>query len=1412
MQSYYKWVTFLISALLLLVLVKTQAADVYTDFQFNQISTSYGLSQSSVLSICQDKYGFIWMGTEDGLNRFNGYNFTVYKKISGDNQSISDNEISCLELLSSGDLLVGTRGGGLNRYHYETDKFYRLEVGIIPRGSINTIYQENDSVIWIGTQEGLYRGTKTNTNEFGYVFEDVFINSVYTDEKGKLIPSVKSYASFFSIIKINQDEFLVGTKKGVFIFLPKKSVFKKLDIESINGSKISSIIQRKEKEYVFGTADGIVIGNWDGKQLINLHIFNSYQAKPNKLNISWTNKVIKSKNSEIWGGTRGGGFFKIDTLNRLYSFYSKNKLENSLKDHVINTLFIDKTEVLWLGTESHGAFQLDLNRKKFNHLEIESSQNNFLNSILITALSGDGNNIYVGTAYNGISKITIHNDRTCKVDPNIAEDILINANDEVLSLLYSSENTLWVGSGNSYISCKKEDEKSFIYPTKSFVNAIYEDSDGDIWYGTGGGGIGTIDLSTNAHFTFSKTLDGFQSLSSDFVLSVFVDRGGQLWIGTKDGGLNSSPIQFLKQNIGSFVTFESKDDEKNSLSDNTVYCIFQDSNDDIWVGTGEGLNKIIFPTSLDRQSAIMQGKISFISYTQDQGLPSNIIYGIREDENKNLWISTVNGLAKMNLSTMDITNYYVDDGLINNEFHSNAYYKDTSGNLYFGGINGLTFFNPSEIKSNPYDASVIITGLKVNNTDVKPGSKISDKIILNKNITATKAITLWSRHRDFSIEVSAMHFSNVNNVRYRYRLIGFNDEWREMGKLDHSVSYTNIFEGDYIFQVQATNNDDKWSDSISELKIIVKPPFFRSQLAFVIYIFLMGVLLFFFRKYSVIGVKDKNKLKLKAFEQSKTAELTEAKTRFFTNISREIRTPLTLIYSPLDTIAKEEKLSIDGKNNIRIIKKNVDRLLLLTNQLTQLRKLDVGLVEPVFEKVHLSSYIKDILEHFEKVIEVKGLNLIYNNEFLNKEDAFYFDKEMITTVFYNLISNSIKYTPLNGEIIVEVFESTELDNSNIKGKKKSVQKSINFKITDSGKGIAEEDIPFMFKRFYQTKNYHPNKSDIGMGLSIIKEYIDLHNGSIFARNAPGKGASFHIKIPEVKQYETSIKKNPQTTAEIIKQKKVRGILNLENDKEIQVDKEDKRPLILIADEDNEMGEFLSNNLIDLYQVIVVQDGKQAWSIAQKYPPNLIISDIVLSGMSGTKLCSLIKKEPSLSHIPFIMLSGQVDKEDIIEGYEHGADHYISKPFSIDLLKVQISQLINTRQQLIELYSRKVLLKPRDFTITPNDEKFLTKIMNLCEKNMANPDFDITTFVGKMNMSHSWVLKKMKELTGVSLVEFLRIYRLNKAAMIFEKDKLSVSEVAYMTGFSDPKYFSRCFAKQFGVTPSKYVDQIYNRGN
>jgi signal transduction histidine kinase/DNA-binding response OmpR family regulator len=1035
---------------------------------------------------------------------------------------------------------------------------------------------------------------------------------------------------------------------------------------------------------------------------------------------------------------------------------------------------------------------------------------------LVTAITGDKKNtLFIGTSLKGLSKVVIQPNQTFSISDVMVNGLNTSYNNEIISLLYDTKQNLWIGSALNSLMRIDAQNHSHIYETGGYVFSLYEDTDGTIWYGTWGSGFGKIDPATFNITRYSNSQSNYQNLSSDRIISILADNRDNLWLGTKGGGLNVCPKNLLHKGLSSFFAYTFDPQNPKSLSHNDVYCIFQDSKNNLWIGTGNGLNKLVLDAGNKTDQAILQGKATFERYTEANGLPNSVIYSITEDNQQNLWISTLNGIAKINPDGFIVTTYGYTDGLQDNEFHANACFKDLNGNLYFGGNQGLSFFNPDQISPNPYPAKICITGLTVMNQRVFPGQKVLDRVILNHHISKTSHITLGPKHKEFTIEFSGMHFSNINNVKYAYRLLGFNNQWRYTKNNEHSANYTNLFEGDYVFQVKATNNDGIWNDEIAELNITIKPVIWRNPWFFLCYLSLIVVLLFFFRKYSIIGVKEKNKLKIEALERQKAIELTESKMRFFTNISHEIRTPLTLIYSPLEKIIESDNLNTETRAALMLIRKNVHRLLSLTNQLLQLRRIDIGVVEPHYEKVNFIPYLTDILEYFEQQTKRKGITLSAKFEFNSSDDVVWIDKEMMTTTLYNLISNAYKYTQANGIIKIQAYHSVITnDKKRNKSKKnnKVPQRYLFIEITDNGTGIPSNDLPNVFRRFYQGQNQHATEqTGSGIGLSIVKEYIDLHKGYITVNSTPGKGTTFLIQIP-LDTYHIAPHQFKATglagskEGPYLPEPEFEVSENSTSDSNTVFDEDDTRPIVLIVEDDLDMMAFLASSLNKNYKVIKATNGKKAIKQIANFGPNIVITDVMMPEMDGHELCQYIKSNIETCHIPIIMLSAQAANDDIITGYEHGADRYISKPFDLEVLLAQVNQLLNTRKQLIDLYSKKILLKPREITITSMDEKFLTRIMDIIEDNIADSEFDITTMVDKMNMSHSSVLKKIKALTGVSLVEFVRRHRLNKAAMILQQEKLPITEVAYMTGFSDPKYFSKCFSKQFGKTPTEYIDE------
>lgn len=1394
---------------LLLKLTVGQESCYFSDYRFNMISTQEGLLQSSVLSMVQDHKGFIWMGTKYGISKYDGYKIVSYKNNPADTNSLPANEIIELLVDYKGDILIGTRGAGLFKYHYNESYFEQVK-GIPANVDVTDLYQVESDVLYVGTSVGLFEGILSSSEKY-YAFENKSLNTVYYSSSGELMSPNKRMVSVVSILKTANNKFLIGTEDGMFTFDIKKKLFAEIDLFDTPNDKITSILKNGKNQVFVGSSEGLVIIDTVSEVQVNKTYFGAFQDNSRRLGVNWINKIILDKDENVWGGTRGGGLFKLAADGNLSNFTSNSSI-GYIRDNHINSLLIDRNGVLWIGTESRGCNTLDLYRKKFNHIELlhGTTETNFNRQV--TAIAGDNSNkIYLGTAFNGISVIEpLHGAKNKYRFVERVDELSKLPTSEIIALLADTDETLWVGMAMNYLVRIDKNKKPKKISTDGFVFAIHEDRNKNIWFGTWGSGFGKVNKYTNEIVLFSSADQAMRKLSNDIVLCINDDSNNNLWIGTKGGGLNISPIDLLKENQSNFINYSYNSNNQNSLSNNEINCIYIDSKENVWIGTGNGLNKVVFPDTGSKLESILQGKLKFERYAERDGLPNGVIYGILEDGMDNLWISTLGGLSKFNANENKFENFNVGNGLQANEFHANAYYKSLNNQLYFGGVNGITMFNPQEIKHNPFKANVVITALKVSNVEVDSKKEINGSVLLTKNIAFTDSLVLESKHKEFAFEFSGMHYANSSNVKYAYRLVGFNNDWRLTENNIRLASYTNISEGEYVFQVKATNGDGLWGNEITELKVTILPPLWRHPMVFAVYFIGIVFLLYLFRKYSIIAVNEKTKLKIEALKKRKAQEITEAKTRFFTNISHEIRTPLTLIYSPIEKIVKNKNLDTDTFNSLNLVRKNIQRLLSLTNQLLQLRKIDLGILNPGYEKVSVILFINDILEYFENQALRKSIAIKFESVNLKNDDVVWIDKEMMTTVFYNLLSNAFKYSKLKGEVkvIAKLIERKQAEFPKGYKVQRNVGNYLSVEISDKGVGIPTYDLDKIFLRFYQSSN--KNTSDLagsGIGLSIVKDYVELHKGVVEAFSQVNQGTTIRVLLP---MGDDHINETLKQRVEASENNIISNSLNLKayyDDPVLEeiVDENDKNVHLLIVDDDIDMLNYLSNHFKQLYKVSVATNGKEAWCLAQKNQPNLIISDIMMPEIDGIELCELVKTNLETSHIPIILLTAKVGDDNVIKGYENGADRYISKPFSVNVLEAQVEQLLATRQHLINLYSKKVLLKPRDITITSADEKFMTRLLDIIEENLSDSEFDVAQMVDKMNMSHSALLKKVKVLTDTSLVDFVRRHRLNKAALIFSKDKIPVNEVAYMVGFSDPKYFSKCFSKQFGKTPTEFLN-------
>lgn len=1389
-------ITICITLLICAIWTYADETEKYSDINFTHIAQEKGLSQTSILCMMQDRQGFIWLGTKEGLNRFDGYSFKAYKYISSDTTSLSDNEIQSLSEDQEGNIYVSTQGGGFCKYIYKANTFIRYPELPTTGTTVNCVIPNDDGSIWVGTPEGLIYGKPDSENPDHFLFTNMSTNAEYAYSNGQIITFGRALISVESILPLDSDHLLVGTQAGSFLFHIKSKRYVRIEFPPLFGSKVHVIVRRNTDEIWAGTTNGVTKMRWENGSLSLVELFNFSNDKWKNIKTDWINDIVVDNKNRLWIGTRGGGLVLIDENENITNFYSDLKHSSNIGDNMINSVIEDRTGVLWIGTECRGAVLLDLNRKKFKHLENNTFTGINLTTNQITAITGKDNEIWIGTAFNGLDRIVFNKDKTLStLHIDKIPTIGIRTSSEIISLLQDNLGQLWIGTqSNNIIRYKNGTFTS--YDIQGFAFALHQDRNKDIWIGTWGGELQKIKQNSDQIINIGST----KILSSDKVLSIYDDSFGNLWVGTKGGGANIIPLNLINQGYTTFNVLQHNENDSTSIAHNDIYCITQDSKGNFWIGTGMGLSLL----TVDKEplaSQLASGHITFKTYTEKDGLPGNMVFGIHEDSNKNLWISTINGLAMFDSQNGTFKRYICSDGLQSTELHSNASYQKEDGNLFLGGVNGLTFFNPEEITTNTYTAQPIISQLKVLNQQVLPYSTISGKKILDTDISLAKKITLTHKHKEFTIEFSAMHFANISNVKYAYRLLGFNDNWHIVENNINSATYTNLKEGNYIFQVRATNNDGIWSDQIAELSIKIKPPFWRGKCFIGLYIAFIIGLLILFRRYSLIAISEKNKMQIERLERKNLIENTEAKMRFFTNISHEIRSPLSLISNPLHDVIEKGSIDEASKKSLKLVYKNVSRLLDITNQLLQLRRIDKGGIEPHFSRTEISPFVQGINNFFVQKAEQKNIKLNFRNE-LDPHQELWIDQEMITTSIYNIVSNALKFTPNNGHIDI-LLDKGEPSSD----KKKSwragqmnfnPQEWVSISISDSGTGIKKEELNKIFIRFYQTKNEELTETaGSGIGLSIVKEYVDLHLGVVEVSSKFGEGTRISILLPTGNKHipESQQANSAQPSIENKQEEEITYSENLEKD---------KLPNILIIDDDRDLTEYLKQTLSTEYLVHLANNGKEGLGKAIDILPDLIITDVMMPEMDGNMLCINIKNRLETSHIPVIILTAKASNEQMIEGYESGADMYVSKPFTIDVLKSQIRQLILSRRQLAEKFSNQTMLRPNNLKISSLDERFLDKLYTIIEDNITESDFDVSEIVKQMNLSHSTVLKKVKALTGKSMVEFIKLQRLKRAAQILASSKLPISEIAYMVGFSDPKYFSKCFSKEFGKTPTEFA--------
>lgn len=1386
------------------------------DISFDHLTTNDGLPNGDINDIIQDQQGFMWFCTWDGLIRHDGYSFVTYKPDIRDSSSISSKLVYCIVEDPSGGLWVGTKYG-LNFFDRKKETFHRYfhepgnDNSLLSNWVIDLVV-DKDSNLWLATDQGLsqmYLDKDRNPLSFQHY-----------QQKDKQTTSPHKQVQSLMIDHANN--LWVGTMNGLVTVdsIGELHQFNNSldgDLANFAGTSITAIYEAKDHHIWIGIKGGQVY-EWDQRTQTMVHHSDTgpYTPESNK----YVSAFCEDEIGNVWIGIFESGIYVNKVNDSLQKVEHDSKMPTSLKSNQVKSLYNDKTGVLWVGMEGQGISKLNLYRKPFTHYYHQSDDPQSLNFNTVLAFAEDPlDRIWVGTK-EGINvfhpdenKFVHYEIQTGTINPLITDKIWSLYADQ-------SEARMWIGGhyGLTVFNLKKdsktssqewieEDFSSYfkhillsdpsLEAEKHQVRSIYRDRSGLLWVGTY---HGLYVLKTKGdtvsivqHYLHDPADP--QSLSNDICIAIIQDSYGDMWIGTRDGGLNQLVIAEGMEK-GKFVRYMAKPDDYNSLSNNEVASIHEDKAGNLWIGTAGGaLNK------LERYAdpELTGERFTFTHLNEEDGLLADAVFGILEDDAHNLWLSTNNGLFKFDprLSRgQQFKQFTNDHGLQSNMFFIGAFYKSKSGHMYFGGQNGFNKFDPDSITENKHLPQVVITELEIFNKAVKVGDTGKGHKILEETISESKEIHLSYKANNFSLSFAALHYSSPENNKYAYKLEGYDEEWIYTDANRRYVSYNNLKPGTYIFKVKASNSDNIWNEEFTQLIIHTGTPPWKSWWAIILYGLCLLSFLFTFRYYTLNKIRLENDLAMERGEHQKSEEINQMKLDFFTQLSHEFRTPLTLIIGPVqELVEKGKKLNkTEVAQHIKLINFNARHLLRLIDQLLYFSKSEYGKMKVQPESGDLIAFAQQVCDAFSYVAHKNGIRL--NLQVQQEELNLWLDWDKMEKIFNNLLSNALKFTPDKGEVQVRI--SSEETPTPI----------VQIEVKDNGVGIPPEQISLIFNSFYRASEAL-NKVPIGygIGLALTKKLVELHEGKITVCSTEGAGTTFTVQLPYEKCRIPAAVADSFDSANSVD---ISGLilpdvmevaskkLELSNPKN-----SGSKPMLLIVDDNPEILSYLAKTLSDTYQILQAVNGEDAWKQALIKVPTMIISDVMMPKMDGIQLCSLLKSDERTNHIPVILLTAKSRIEHRIEGLQSGADAYLPKPFHPRHLRVRIEKLIELRMSLRNKYLSRIYEERDEERLISEDETFLKKVSDLIQMRLTDSDFKVHDLELELGMSHMQLYRKLKALTGQSANEFIRTVRLKKATELLKTTHLNVNEVAYQAGFNSPSYFIKCFRKEFGVLPKLY---------
>jgi len=1440
---------------LVCILFCTLSLSAQYHFSFAHFTSDNGLSQNSITAIMKDHKGYLWFGTRDGLNKFDGYNFTVFNSRSDLNLSFLSNRIIAIKedrwgyiwvktydemvyrlnplteelmrienpmggyindkindiyILPSGAIWLTTLDNGCykiltdEKTHHLAVTFFNSQKKSIPHNKVKGVFEDKQKNTWLLTLGGLSCMDKSGKNRI-YFDKQAFFSYIENDKRimfggnGKVMQYEKRLKTFktielpYPVMVTNSAAFTVNRYlfatqgKGFFTYDVLRNELQQFSTDKYPEMKTDDIeqiyIDRAGEAWLGIKSQGVLHFNPQTNKIVYI------PSKKNEGQVSNPNYLIFEDEKDIlWIQPYFGNFSWFDRANdKLVSFYSAyNEDINTLFSYGVNHVLSDSQGVFWISTNrGNGFFKCTFLPDYFNHYLFKDHSVYSISNETRAIFEDREKRLWVACKDGAVHVF----DENKKEIGTLNSDGRIIPGGKLEILVY---NFYQVKSGDIWLSTKRQglfrlkpqgsknafrienfrhNPNDAYSPVNNDFYSVVQDHNGRIWAGSYGGGLHLID-EQNGKIRFlhaGNVLKSYPIGNCSKVRQVFVDSKNYIWVATTEGFVTFNANIKNPSKI-SFTYYHKKEGLPNSLGANDVHCIFEDSDANMWFGTfGGGLNKL-------KTRSVAGNQFDFEVYNRTKGMPNNVIYTIIDDKQGNLWLTTENSIVKFNKKNKLIEVFGKGNELENVEFSEASASLLKSGEICVGSKSGFYYFLPESVKRRVINAPLVFTRLLLFNKVEEIGVEGS---ILQTQIDKTKQIVFNHKQNVFTIEFATLDMRAPEKIKYAYKLEGFDPNWNYV-QTKHYANYTALPPGVYTFRVKSTDSEGVWLKNERQIELKILPSFWQSAVAKFLYVVLILVLFLVTLYIFVTIFKLKNNVLLEK-------QMTDMKLRFFTDISHELRTPLTLISLPVDNLL-EEDLDPNVKEQLTHVRRNLDRVMILINQILDFRKLQNNKMRLTVEEINFGEFVHVCSSNFFDIANAKNIGLHLIDE--SNDAKIWVDPDRFDSMIYNLLSNALKFTPLGKNITV----------------KTSIQQNVAvLSVIDEGIGIAQEKINFIFDRFFSISTIRNiTQKSTGIGLDLVKKLVDLHHASIHVESQLGKGSTFEIEFKlGITHFDSDVDiiVSVQTSPE------------KETDIDLSVDLVEKElenvnPLILVVEDNDELRHFLKKSLKNNYRVEEAENGLMGWQKIELLLPDFIITDLRMPEMDGLQLTRKIKEDKRTSHIPVILLSAVTDVDSKVAAMKAGADDYITKPFSSAFLHARIENLMNQRVQLQQFYRTQIITSKPDFALPPleiksQEELFMQNLIELMNQNLDNFDLNIDFLASELGMSRTVFFNKLKSLTGFSPVEFVREVRFERAAEYFRETQLTVSEVSYRVGIEDPRYFSRCFKHKFGSTPSEY---------